>query len=152
MGGHENTKQQMVHVNGNLKKTTLHVKQVHELLESTAKELKDTKARLGQTTGTLDQTRRVLQEEKDKVKTLKNGQDIANASQNKLAAHLEETNMLANETSKALKDTNALVLPNLYLDQTCPSGMGGNSGRRANTAREARSGSKKVSVDRCKGA
>merc|ERR1712176_46192 len=142
MGGHENTKQQMVHVNGNLKKTSLHVKQVHELLESTAKELKDTKARLGQTTGTLDQTRRVLQEEKDKVKTLKNGQDIANASQNKLA----------NETSKALKDTNALVLPNLYLDQTCPSGMGGNSGRRANTAREARSGSKKVSVDRCKGA
>jgi len=98
------------------KKMNGHVGQVHEVLDSTVKALSRLEDRVDDTVVNLDRTRVGVEQAKCNVQGLQETQQIAQASLKNLAEDLAETSCATQQVKAGLRETQAIVLPNLQMD------------------------------------
>lgn len=115
---HEHTKAATADLQKDSKKTNMTLRHVEEKLDGTAKDLSSTMAQLNGASGVLDATRQSLENAHLFIKGLQEGNSMNGASNRALAQQVEHVQAILHETKRGLKETNALVLPNLTMDST----------------------------------
>lgn len=98
------------------KKMNAHVGQVHGVLDNAIKALTQLESRVDDAAVTLDSTRIGVEQAKSNVQGLKETQAVAQASLQNLAQNLAETSCATQQVKAGLKETQAIVLPNLQMD------------------------------------
>jgi len=93
--------------------------------KNTAQSLDQTQNLLYNTCGMVETTKNGLDEAKGHIHDLKGGHDLLIGRQYELARKLNSTNSLAQNLATGLRNTNAVVMPNLRLDSSLPATHGG---------------------------
>jgi len=93
--------------------------------KSTAQSLDQAQNLLYNTCGMVETTKNGLDEAKGHLHDLKGGHDLLIGRQYELARKLNTTNNLAQNLATGLRNTNAVVMPNLRLDSSLPATHGG---------------------------
>merc|ERR1712007_179028 len=112
----EKTKGEVVDVQAGVKSASGHVKKVHEGLDRTVTSLQTTQTRLEAASGVLESTRQGLNQMRGNVQSLKEGHEMAHRTMANLKNELDNVGSTANAVKAGLKETNALVLPNLHME------------------------------------
>eukprot|EP00746_Dinoflagellata_sp_MGD_P004224 gnl/MRDRNA2_/MRDRNA2_108148_c0_seq1.p1 gnl/MRDRNA2_/MRDRNA2_108148_c0~~gnl/MRDRNA2_/MRDRNA2_108148_c0_seq1.p1 ORF type:complete len:421 (-),score=92.15 gnl/MRDRNA2_/MRDRNA2_108148_c0_seq1:16-1278(-) len=110
---HDNTKAILADCCEGLKRTNLHVKQVHEGLDTNVRNLANTQVKLEEASTKLDKAKTQLDQTSLNVKSLREGQDMVKETTRAMQANLENTHCSLKEVKQGLRETNAIVLPNL---------------------------------------
>jgi len=114
---HEAMKSDLARAWHGIKTTGAKVNELSDGFDRTSKEISTLQEKLEGTCADLGSTRQAIDETRSVAKHLKEGQQMANASIRNLAADLEDTRIAARCVKASLKETQAIVLPNLTLDR-----------------------------------
>jgi len=99
--------------------------EVRSQAKSTSQSLDQTQNLLYNTCGMVETTKNGLDEAKGHIHDLKGGHDLLIGRQYELVRKLNTTNTLAQNLATGLRNTNAVVMPNLRLDSSLPATHGG---------------------------
>jgi len=97
------------------KQMGLHVGQVSEDLDVTSRTLKDVTGRLDSTVNGLDTARQTIDLQKGNLQSLQESHVMAHQSIRNLSENLADTHATAHQVKVGLKETQAIVLPNLKM-------------------------------------
>lgn len=113
---HDNTKSHVGELGGSVKKAHGHVKQVHEMLNSTNNGLNVAVGRLEDCCRVVDTLRGVGSEMQSKCSALKDAQDRANGMIQQVRRELSDVGATTMAVKAGLKEQSSLLLPNLTMD------------------------------------
>jgi len=112
---HDSTKSNVADLQLTSMKLGTHARQLQEGLSRTATGLQGTQTQLSNTVSVLDATRENLEQTKGDLLHVKTNHEDLAVKHKSVARATEELQHVTTETRKGLKDTNALVLPNLQM-------------------------------------
>jgi len=130
---HDATKVNVAAFQGKVKDHDAHFGHLDASVKSNSAGLRQTQSKLDKACGNVDALSQMLEATRSNVQQLREGNMMAHESINGLQAELAEVAQLAHSAAAGLKDTNALVLPNLTLDATISG-----SPKRSNSRTSAR--------------
>jgi chromosome segregation ATPase len=113
---HDNTKVRLAEQNETLKKTNNHVKLVHNKLEATAQATNNAHEKLAQHADNAEDLKQKMDHAYSNIQSVAEGNDRANSTISDLARQLQQTDATTRALKAGLKESNALLLPNLHLD------------------------------------
>jgi len=122
---HEHTKAHLQDTQGALRKAQENIKNVSHNLDTAKQNLDQTSLKIDGQMGVLSVTGQRCEQLQSKVQTLNEGHDMAHATIRMLQQELSDTQQSASQTKAALKETQAIVLPNLHMDLPHLGGSGG---------------------------
>uniref|UniRef100_A0A7S0ZX87 Uncharacterized protein n=1 Tax=Noctiluca scintillans TaxID=2966 RepID=A0A7S0ZX87_NOCSC len=112
---HDSTKSNVADLQLTSMKLGTHTRQLQEGLNRTATSLQGTQTQLSNTAAVLDATRENLEQTKGDLLHVKTNHEDLAVKHKSVVRATEELQHVTTETRKSLKDTNALVLPNLQM-------------------------------------
>lgn len=118
-----------MNVQGGVKGVKDHVKKVHENLDRAVTSLQTTQGKLESASGVLESTRQGLNHMRGNVQCLKESSEMAHRAMQNFKNELDNVGATTNAVRAGLKETNALVLPNLHIDLNGNMGLPSTPGR-----------------------
>jgi len=112
---HDSTKSNVADLQLTSMKLGTHTRQLQEGLNRTATGLQGTQTQLSNTVSVLDATKENLEQTKSDLLHVKTNHEDLTLRHKSVAKVTEELQHVTTETRRSLKDTNALVLPNLQM-------------------------------------
>jgi len=101
---------------GSFRKVTAHVKQVHEGLDKNSADLMAAQGKLEEQGDTLQGVRQGLDKTAMRVQGLRDGHEMATHTLTNLQEEVLEVGNTAHAVKAGLKETSALLLPNIHMD------------------------------------
>jgi len=113
---HDTTKAKVAEQNENLKKAHNHIKVVHNKLELTAQATNHAHEKLVQHADDAEDLKQKMDHAMSNIRSVAEGNDRANSTISDLTQKLAQTEATTRALKAGLKESNALLLPNLHLD------------------------------------